>query len=213
MTDPGRSMITDVDDYFAMGCGRCDRFRSADCSSQIWSGGLARLRAICLASGLVETAKWGHPCYVEAGQNVAILGAFRAHFRLSFFNAGLMKDPHGILEKQGPNTAHADCLNFRSVADVDAKADIIRDYLAEAKAYAAAGIKPAKTGTHLMLPEELVKALEADPDLAAAFAALTLGRQKSYVVALSGAKKPQTRIDRIAKFKTKIIAGKGAQER
>ena len=39
-------------------------------------------------------------------RNVAILGALRRDFRISFFNAALMKDPAGVLERQGPNTRH-----------------------------------------------------------------------------------------------------------
>lgn len=43
-------------------------------------------------------------------RNIAIIGALRSDFCLSFFNASLMKDPHGILEKQGTNTQHAHLL-------------------------------------------------------------------------------------------------------
>jgi len=63
------------------------------------------------------------------------------------------------------------------------------------------------------LPEELVEALDMDPDLAEGFAALTPGRQRSYVVNLAGAKGADTRRRRIAGFRGKILAGKGATER
>ena len=80
-------MITDVEEYFALGCGRCPRFETPECSTQIWAEGLAELRRLCLAAGLEETAKWGHPCYMAAGRNIAIIGAFQQDFRLTFFNA------------------------------------------------------------------------------------------------------------------------------
>lgn len=50
-------MITDVEDYFAQGCGRCPRFATPDCSTRRWAAGLAALRRLCLEAGLTETAK------------------------------------------------------------------------------------------------------------------------------------------------------------
>ena len=206
-------MITDIEDYFADGCGRCARFATPDCSARLWAEGLARLRRICREAGLEETVKWGHPCYVHAGRNIAILGAFRGNFRLSFFNAALLKDPDGLLEKQGPNSRHPGMIRFADAAQVAQLAPRILAYLEEAKGYADAGIKPPRDAAQIALPDELVGALDADPALAEAFHALTPGRQKSYAIALNGAKKPATRIARIARFRPKILAGKGAMER
>jgi uncharacterized protein YdeI (YjbR/CyaY-like superfamily) len=206
-------MITEIEDYFAIGCGRCNRFATPDCSTRHWAAGLADLRRICNDAGLVETVKWGHPCYMHAGRNIAIIGAFRADFRLSFFNAALMADPAGMLEKQGPNTLHPDMIRFTTPEKVTDLEPVIRDYLAEAMGYAAAGIKPAKAATDIDLPDELTEALDSDPDLAAAFHDLTPGRQKSYVIALASAKTSATRIARIGKFRAKVLAGKGATER
>jgi len=59
----------------------------------------------------------------------------------------------------------------------------------------------------------LVEAMDSDPELAEAFHSLTPGRQKSYVINLSSAKTAETRKARIAKFREKILAGKGATER
>jgi uncharacterized protein YdeI (YjbR/CyaY-like superfamily) len=206
-------MITAIDDYFAKGCGRCERFATPECSARQWARGLEELRRICLDEGLVEQAKWGHPCYMHAGRNVAILGAFREDFRLTFFNAALMKDPKGILEKRGPNTRHPDMIRFTGDERVLELESAIRSYLQEAADYAGKGIKPATEARELELPGELVEALGADPELADAFGKLTPGRQRSYVINLNGAKKPATRIARITKFRAKIIAGKGATER
>lgn len=206
-------MITDIEDYFTKGCGRCERFATQACSTRQWDKGLQDLRRICLDVGLVETVKWGHPCYMCAGRNIAIIGAFRGDFRLSFFNAALMKDPEGALEKQGPNTKHPDMIRFTSNEDVTAKAHIIRSYLREAMGYAEDGIKPPKDESTIDLPDELAEALDADPELAEAFHALTPGRQKSYVINLNAAKKSETRISRIAKFRDRILAGKGAMDR
>lgn len=206
-------MITDIEDFFTKGCGRCERFATPDCSTRRWADGLDDLRRTCLESGLVETVKWGHPCYMHAGRNIAIIGAFLDDFRLSFFGASLMKDVEGILDKQGPNTRHRNMIRFLSNAQVADMKPVIRSYLKEAMGYADAGIKPPKENSEIELPDELVEALDSDPELAEAFHNLTPGRQKSYVVNLSSTKTPATRQARIARFREKILAGKGATER
>lgn len=205
-------MVTDVEDYFAKGCGRCPRFATPDCSALRWQAGLVTLRQIARGAGLIEAAKWGHPCYMHLGRNIAIIGAFRADFRLTFFNAALLQDPESVLEKQGPNTRHADCLRFTDQAAPAQMAPLIRAYLAEAMAHAEAGTLPPKETHDQTLPEELTNALDDDPKLAEAFFALTPGRQRSYVILLASTKTPATRINRIEKARPRILAGKGATE-
>lgn len=206
-------MISAIEDYFTKGCGRCARFATPDCSARRWAEGLAALRWICLDAGLVETVKWGHPCYMHAGRNIAIIGAFRGDFRLSFFDAALMADPQGILEKQGPNTRHPDMIRFADTARVTGMAPIVLAYLHEAMGHAEAGLRPPKEQDDIDLPEELVEALDTDPALAEAFHALTPGRRKSYVLNLGQARTAATRRTRIARFRDRILAGKGATER
>lgn len=206
-------MITGIEDYFAKGCGRCDRFATPDCSARLWADGLAALRAICLEAGLTETVKWGQPCYQHGKRNIAIIGAFRGDFTLSFFNAALMTDPEGILQKPGPNSQHAEVIRFTDAAQVTAMAPVIRAYLTEAMGYAQAGVTARKRAVDVDLPDALIEALDGDPDLAEAFHALTPGRQRSYVILLSSAKTAATRTARIAKARPKILAGKGAMER
>ncbi len=206
-------MITDIEDYFSKGCGRCERFATADCSAKRWEDGLKDLRRICLNEGLIETVKWGHPCYRHGNRNIAILGAFRGDFRMSFFDAALLKDPENILERQGPNTAHPDMIRFETRTQVTEREPIIRSYLKEAMGYAEAGIKPPKEKSEIKVPDELLDAFKTDPELSDAFHNLTPGRRKSYVINLNAAKRSETRYARIAKFRDKIISGKGATER
>lgn len=206
-------MITDIEDFFSKGCGRCERFDTPACSANQWHAGLTRLRAICRSAGLVETVKWGHPCYMHAGRNIALIGALQGDFRLNFFNAALMKDPEGMLERQGPNTQHPDSIRFTATEQVEERATAIRAYLLEAMGYAEAGIRPPKVAQALELPDELVDAMDADPELAEAFHRLTPGRQRSYAILLSSAKTAATRVARIEKARPRILAGKGANER
>ncbi|MEI2701633.1 MAG: YdeI/OmpD-associated family protein [Baekduia sp.] len=207
------AMITEIDDFYDKGCGRCDRFDTADCSTKHWNAGLRDLRRIALGTGLTEVVKWGHPCFMREGRNVALIGAFRDDFRLSFFNAALLRDGDGVLEKSGPNTQHADVIRFTSNEQPGEMEAVLVAYLTEAIGYADAGIKPEKSEVELDYPDELVDALDRDPALAEAWHALTPGRQRSYVINLNGAKQPATRVARIEKFREKIFAGKGALDR
>lgn len=206
-------MISDVEDYFLKGCGRCARFDTERCSTRLWAQGLSKLREICLSADLTETVKWGHPCYMHTDRNIAIIGAFQNDFRLNFLDAVLLKDSALILEKQGPNTRHPGVIRFTSNKGPHELEDIILIYLAEAKSHAEAGKRPPKDDRELELPDELVEALDADPEMAEAFHALTRGRQKSYVINLSSAKKSETRANRIKTYRDRIIEGKGATER
>jgi len=207
-------MITNIEDYYIKGCGRCDRFETPECSSLKWSLGQVEIRRICLDMGLKEEVKWGHPCYTHNGRNIAIMGALINEFRLNFFNAALMKDPEGVLEKQGEFTRHADSLKFTDRQQVLDLEPVVRAYLKEAIGYADAGIKPPKDQPlEMEMPEELIESLEADPELFEAFYKLTPGRQRSYLFNLNAAKKPETRYARIEKFRDQIIDGKGAMER
>ncbi len=206
-------MITDADDFFTKGCGRCDRFATPDCSTRPWIDGLNQLRAICLDMGLDETVKWAHPCYMWAGRNIAIFGAFRGDFRFTFMNAGLLKDAEGVLEPAGPNAQTPSVIRFTGTDQVKPLEPVIRAYLKELMGHAEKGTKPERRTRDIDTPDELIDALDADPELAEAFHALTPGRQRSYLFNLNQAKQPETRIARIDKFRDHIIAGKGAMER
>ena len=205
-------MITEIEDFFTLGCGRCDRWQTPQCSAHIWRQGLLELRRICRDMGLSEHVKWAHPCYMHAGRNICLIGALQGDFRLNFMNPGLMTDPEGVMSRQGPNTQNKDTILFRGVEEVLAQEATIRAYIAEAMGYAEAGIVQEKVAAEFELPQELIEAMDGDPELAEAFHALTPGRQRSYVIVLGQAKASATRVARIEKLRPKILAGKGAQE-
>ncbi len=206
-------MITDVEDFFTKGCGRCDKFNTPNCVTRTWIDGLNHLRRICQDMGLEEHVKWAHPCYMHNDRNIVLFGALRNDFRLSFFNAGLLKDPEGALVPNGPNSQTPSVIKFTANEQVAELEPTIRAYIAELMDAAEKGLKPPKVEREIDLPEEMIDALDSDPELAEAFHNLTPGRQKSYAINLNGAKKSETRINRIAKFRDHIIAGKGAMER
>lgn len=180
-----------------------------------WKDEMAALRAIVLSAGVEEAVKWGKPCYAApGGGNIAIMQPFKEFLALLFVKGALMRDAAGLLEEQGENTRSAKRMVFRSVAEVEARAATLRAYIAEALALEADGAKVDFAGTReVALPEELVDALDADPALASAWAALTPGRQRSWVIHVSGAKQSATRAARIEKASAKIFAGKGLNDR
>ena len=207
------AMITDIEDYFTKGCGRCKRFATPECSTRLWIDGLNDLRRICRDMGLDEVVKWGQPCYMHVGRNIAIFGAFRGDFRLNFMNPGLLKDTEGVLQSQGDGSQTPGSIVFTDTAKVAEMEPVIRAYLKQLMDHAEAGTKPKKVTREIEMPEELTEALDADPEMAEAFHALTPGRQRSYMINLNQAKQSATRVARIEKFRDKIIAGKGALER
>ena len=199
--------------YFDDGCGRCARFATDDCSVRQWTVGLRLLSEICHAQGLKETIKWSHPCYVYADRNIAILGAFRTDFRITFMNAELLHDDAGLLVRAGEQSQVANVIKFYSDSDVRASELDIIGFIAQLKEQAARGIKQQRKVIAVEIPDVLVSALRDDRELQAAFDKLTPGRQKSYVLLINAAKRHETKIARIIKSRDKILQGKGALER
>lgn len=177
-----------------------------------WQGEIRKLRSILLDCGLDEVLKWGKPCFLFEGRNIAIIQPFKKHCALMFFKGALLKDTHGLLRSQGPNTQSAKRLEFTSEAQV-AKA-VVASYVKQAIEVEKAGLGvDFRAKRELELPEELTDILRRDRRLAKAFHALTPGRRRSYVLHFTGAKQSQTRAARIEKCIPGILAGKGMNER
>lgn len=180
--------------------------------SERWPQEMTRLRDVLLGCGLTEEFKWGKPCYAHGGANLAIIQEMKDFLALMFFKGALMEDPAGILEEQGPNSRSALRIRFTSPADVDRLAGTLPDYVAEAIRVEEAGLEVAPPPA-LVLAEELQQRLDGDPELAAAFAALTPGRQREYNLHISEAKQSSTRAARVEKHVDRIREGRGLRDR
>lgn len=177
-----------------------------------WPGEIQKLRTTLLDCGLDEALKWGKPCFMYEGANVAIIQPFKEHCALLFFKGALLKDTHKLLRSQGENTQSALRLEFTSEAEI--KKTVVKSYVKQAIAVEKAGLSvDFKAKRELQLPEELVGALKRNPKLDRAFHALTPGRRRSYVIHITGAKQSKTRTARIEKCIPKILSGKGMNER
>lgn len=180
--------------------------------AKAWQPEIKKLRSILLECGLHEALKWGKPCYELDGKNIAIIQPFKASCALMFFKGALLEDTHGLLRSQGANTQAALRLEFTSEAEI--KKTVLKSYVKQAIAVEKSGRRvELKAKSELSLPRELSAALLGDKKLEKAFNALTPGRRRAWVLYFSSAKQPQTRVARIKKSTSKILAGLGPNDR
>jgi uncharacterized protein YdeI (YjbR/CyaY-like superfamily) len=178
-----------------------------------WRAELTRLRDILAASGLTEELKWGHPCYALDGKNVALIHGFKEYCAVLFHKGALLADPKGVLIQQTSNVQAARQLRFTDVEQVDTLEKTLKAYVREAIAIERAGLKvPFKKAEDFALPEELASKLAANAKLRKAFAALTPGRQRGYILHVSRAKQPKTREARVEKQIPRILEGLGLDD-
>ncbi|MGR6761137.1 YdeI/OmpD-associated family protein [Paenibacillus sp. T2-29] len=179
-----------------------------------WKAEMEKLRAIMLDCQLTEELKWGKPCYMFQNSNIAIIQGFKEHCALMFFKGALLKDPNGILIKPGEDTQAGRQIRFTNVEGIVEMEAILKDYINEAIEVEKAGLKvDFKKNTELIFPEEFQAKLDEDPALKTAFAALTPGRQRAYVMHFSAPKQSKTRESRIEKCMQDILNGKGLNDR
>lgn len=178
-----------------------------------WQAELLRLRAIALASGLTEELKWGVPCYTLEGSNVFLIHAFKDYCALLFHKGALLKDPKKILIQQTKNVQAARQIRFTGVQEIAKLKTVLGKTIAEAIAVEKAGLKVAfKKTSEFDMPAEFKQRLARDPNLKTAFAELTPGRQRAYLLYFSSAKQAKTREDRIEKYYDQILNGLGLDD-
>ncbi len=181
--------------------------------NRTWQEELQALRRIILDSPLTEEVKWRSPCYTFRNSNVVGLGAFKDCCVLSFFKGALLKDSKGILAKPGENTQAARVIRFKNARQIVELEPILKAYVEEALELERAGLRVTfKKITEHPVPEELQTRLDESPDLKTAFQSLTPGRQRAYLLYVSGARRPGTRLARVEKCAGRILAGKGLDE-
>lgn len=181
-------------------------------NSELWPGEIAALRPILLGCGLTEELKWGKPCYSADGKNIAIMQEMKNFLALMFFKGALLDDPDGLLQSQGPNSRSALRLCFTSVDQVRAATATVEGFVRDAIEVERAGLE-VEPAPEVAFVAELERRIAADSNFAAAFAALTPGRQREYNLHFADAKQSSTREARIEKHATRILAGKGLRDR
>ena len=201
------------DAYITQGCGRCSLGGTPQCKVHTWTAELKRLRRIVLACDLDEQFKWSMPCYTYNNANVAMVAAFKEYCSLSFFKGVLLKDSAKLLVAPGENSQSARLFRFTSLKQIADSETLIRDYVNEAIELEKTGQRvDFKAKDELEYPAELLEKFEQLPALAKAFAALTPGRQRGYVLFFNGAKQSKTRLARIEKCQPQILEGLGLHD-
>lgn len=202
-----------VDDYLALGCGRCPLGGTPNCKVNNWKEELATLRRIVLKLGLNEELKWGVPVYTFQKNNILIIAAFKEYCALSFFKGSLLNDANHILSKPGENTQSARIIRFTNVQEIIEMEKLLKAYIFEAIEVDKLGMKvDFKEKNELIFPEEFQNKLDTEPTFKAAFEKLTLGRQRAYCLYFSAPKQSKTRQERIEKYTQHILAGKGIND-
>jgi uncharacterized protein YdeI (YjbR/CyaY-like superfamily) len=205
-------MNPNVDHYFSNGCGRCPHYQTPACKVHPWADLLIQLREYLLASDLTEEFKWSQPCYTLNGKNVVILTAFKNFACLAFFKGSLMNDPVTRLISPGMNSRHGRQLRWTKLAQINEDHSLIMQYLAEAIRIEKAGLQVPPSPPISDVPDELQTAFIEDPPFEQAFYALSSGRQRGYIIFFSQAKKSQTRLNRINKYRSQILSGLGMHD-
>lgn len=206
-------MNSKVDLFLKDGCGRCSFYQTPQCKVRTWREELVLLRDIVLESELEEGVKWSQPCYTLKGKNVLMLVAFKHWCGISFFKGALLRDEHGLLHRPGDNSHSERVMKFTDAQTIGELTAIVHQHVAEAIALERAGAKVPERKHKEPVPEELRARLDSDAEFNAAFAALTPGRQRSYILHIGQARQAKTRVARVEKCMPKIFRGKGFNER
>ena len=178
-----------------------------------WQEALEKLRGLVLDCGLTEELKWGVPCYTYKKANVVLLHTFKEYCAILFVKGALLQDTEAILIQQTENTQAARQIRFISIQEIAELQTVLKAYLYEAIEVEKAGLEvKMKKTSEFEIPDEFQKALQENSELKAAFAELTPGRQRAYLLYFSNAKQSKTRTSRVEKSIPQILNGKGLND-
>jgi uncharacterized protein YdeI (YjbR/CyaY-like superfamily) len=178
-----------------------------------WKKESERLRRIILDCPLAEELRWGKPCYAFEKNNIVLIHGFKDYCALLFFKGALLKDDKGILVQQTENVQSARQVRFANLREIVEKEAVLKDYIREAIEVEKSGLKVNyKNTSEFKIPEEFQNKLDEIPALKTAFAALTPGRQRGYLLHFSAARQSKTREARVGKCLQRILKGKGLDD-
>lgn len=158
---------------------------------------LAALREIVHAAcpECEETLKWGMPHFMYRGAILAHMAAFKAHAVFGFRHGGLVVgNERAQREAMGQfgRLTSIDCLPER---------EAIEALVGKAVALTEQGVKPPRPDRQkapIATPDDLRKAIDADPAAAATFDGFPPSARRDYVEWIVEAKREETRRKRIA---------------
>jgi len=181
--------------------------------NKAWQKEIEKIRLLVLEACLSEELKWGVPCYNLENKNIVLIHIFKEYCALLFFKGALIKDPEKILVQQTENVQAARQMRFKNLKEIAALEYKIKSFILEAIEIEKTGLKvPLKKTVEYEIPEEFQIILAEIPGLEKAFAALTPGRQRGYLLFFSAPKQSKTRFTRIENAVESIFNGKGIND-
>ena len=180
-----------------------------------WKEQLSTAREILNSFPLVETIKWGAPCYTYQGKNLIGLAGFKNHCAIWFHKGSLLQDNHGAFENAQPDkTKFLKQLRFRESENINTS--LLKEYIAEAIQLEETVIPTKtklKTAKNLELAPELKDVFEEEVKLHQAFKKLSNYNQREYSDYIKEVKRESTKERRILKIKSLIMEGKGLHDK
>jgi uncharacterized protein YdeI (YjbR/CyaY-like superfamily) len=147
-----------------------------------------------------ETIKWGMPFFETGGTLLCNMASFKQHCSFGFWNAGLLKDPKGVLQVKDRNSmGHFD--RITSLKDLPADKTVLA-LIKEAAALNEQGIKkkaPKKEPKpELPVPAALSAALKINKSAKTHFDQMPPSHRREYNEWITEAKTDATRDKRVA---------------
>lgn len=177
-----------------------------------WIEEMRVLRSIALTCGVEEEWKWKQACYTYRGKNIFIISSFKNYCALNFFKGAYLSDELSLLTKAGENSVEGRQMRFTGIDEVKEKSEYIRAYIFEALEIEFRKDLPTLKTPEQEFPQELEAIFRNEPNFQRAFTSLTPGRQRAYLMFFNAAKQSGTRVDRIEKYRKRILLGKGIHD-
>jgi uncharacterized protein YdeI (YjbR/CyaY-like superfamily) len=172
---------------------------------------LNKLRDIILATGLIETIKWGMPTYTLNNKNIVGMSAFKSHCGIWFFLGALLKDVEGVLINVQEGKTNA-MRQWRFAFDSKIDKKLVLKCLAEAIENEKKGLKVKRINKPLVIPPQLDNILKSNKDVENSFKALTLAKKREFADYIMEAKRESTKEKRLEKIFPMIINRIGLNE-
>lgn len=172
---------------------------------------LETVRKCVLECGLKEEIKWGIPSYNHHG-NVLGFAAFKNHCGVWFHEGALLKDKAKVLvnAQEGKTSAMR---QWRFVEGDSVDEELLKAYISEAALNMEKGLKTPKKKIEVIVPEQLQKAMEKEPEVLEYFNSLAPSHRREYANHISEAKQEATKLRRLEKCLALMREKKGLHDK
>lgn len=167
---------------------------------------LRHLRAVVheACPDCAETLKWSMPSFIYKGKILAGMAAFKAHATFGYWNDSMLQ------QEEKNRSAMGQFGRLTSLDDLPPKATLV-DLTRKSMKLIEEGAKPPRDKHKkppFTVPQDMRAALDANPAAAATFDGFPPSAQREYVDWISGAKRDETRTQRLAQSIEWLAEGK-----